>query len=222
MFCSNCGTKCTAEDSSFCTNCGASLLNNKASQAKPSIQPAFSTPVSSPSLTFQDNSSNSYIRESVPSSAQFNPPPQKKSKKGLIIGLSVAGVVLVAGIVVLILFLTGVFGGSSGSNKFAGRWNFDSVEVYGMTIDADTFNSLADSGMITNSENVATSYIEIDDNAMVTLNLMGEVIVVQGEIDGNNLKLSQGNTVMNCHIENNKLVFVTDSDDIMGKVYFKK
>lgn len=42
---------------------------------------------------------------------------QKKSKKGLFVGLGIGGVVVLAGIVVGILFLTGVLGGSSPKDK---------------------------------------------------------------------------------------------------------
>ncbi|MBQ6734142.1 MAG: zinc ribbon domain-containing protein [Lachnospiraceae bacterium] len=60
-------------------------------------------------------------------------PAQKKSRKGLVIGLTVGGTALVAGLVVLILFLTGVFGG----NKHAGLYHSLSDEDVYLQLNAD-------------------------------------------------------------------------------------
>ncbi|MBR5971012.1 MAG: hypothetical protein IK016_11830 [Lachnospiraceae bacterium] len=64
-------------------------------------------------------------RQQAPVYGGMQPQPQKNSKKGLIIGLVIGGVVLVAGLVVLILFLTGVIGG--GSSSMAGYYKVKSI-----------------------------------------------------------------------------------------------
>ena len=80
-FCKNCGAQ-IPDGAGFCNHCGAA-------QAQQPQQ----------------------TQMQQPQMQQPQMQPQKKSKKGLIIGLSVGGTVLLSGIVVLILFLTGVFGG---------------------------------------------------------------------------------------------------------------
>ena len=64
-------------------------------------------------------------RQQAPVYGGMQPQPQKNSKKGLIIGLVIGGVVLAAGLVVLILFLTGVIGG--GSSSIAGYYKVKSI-----------------------------------------------------------------------------------------------
>ncbi|MBR5969096.1 MAG: zinc-ribbon domain-containing protein [Lachnospiraceae bacterium] len=74
----------------------------------------------------------------------------KKSRKGLVIGLAAGGTVLVAGLVVLILFLTGVFGGGGDSASKAG--------LYKMTNAAEVFAPGVDSYLQLNSDGTATLY----------------------------------------------------------------
>ncbi|MBR0092598.1 MAG: hypothetical protein IJP92_12955, partial [Lachnospiraceae bacterium] len=53
------------------------------------------------------------VQQPYPGQQASQTPQQKKSRRGLVIGFSIGGVVLAAGIILLILFLTGVFRGNS-------------------------------------------------------------------------------------------------------------
>ncbi|MBQ6735263.1 MAG: zinc ribbon domain-containing protein [Lachnospiraceae bacterium] len=89
-FCISCGAQ-LPEGAGFCNHCGTAQ-NAGGQQAAPQMQPQFQA---APQMQAQ---------------AQAQP-PQKQGRTGLIIGLVLGGTALVAGVVVLILFLTGVFGG---------------------------------------------------------------------------------------------------------------
>ena len=91
--CINCGAQ-LPEDAVFCNACGTSQKNGM--QFSPQ----------QPQGLGMEFSPQQYAMPQ-----QMVQPPEKQSRKGLIIGLSCGGVVLAAGLVVLILFLTGVFDG---------------------------------------------------------------------------------------------------------------
>ena len=97
-FCSNCGMQLD-DNTVFCTNCGAIIDQPQAAQ-QPQYQPA-------PGF--------------VPPVVNQQPAPKpKKSKKGLIIGLSIGGALLLIGIIIGILFATGVLGGKKYDNTPSG------------------------------------------------------------------------------------------------------
>ncbi|MGE5495477.1 MAG: zinc-ribbon domain-containing protein [Burkholderiales bacterium] len=94
MFCTKCGTQ-NSEGAAFCVSCGNSL--NTAQAQNPQPQPAM------------------YGYGQPGAYAGYAP---QKRKNGLIIGLIIGGAVLVAGIVVLVILLTG----GNAANGIAGKW----------------------------------------------------------------------------------------------------
>lgn len=128
-FCTNCG-KQLVEGAGFCAFCGTRLaedLMQEGAAQQPAMQFA------------QEQHIQPYMGQQAPDLQQTITPPlyavpaPKKSRKGLVIGLTVGGTALVAGLVVLILFLTGVFGG----NKHAGLYRSVSDEDVYLQLNAD-------------------------------------------------------------------------------------
>lgn len=78
--------------------------------AQPSSQPAMSS-------TYPPAASALYGAQPAYAGTTTYAPPAPKKKTGLIVGICVGGVVVIAAVVLLILWLTGVFGGSNGSPK---------------------------------------------------------------------------------------------------------
>ena len=120
MFCLKCG-KSLPNDARFCDGCGTPIRQTDPFTAasgpgspKPPQQPlgeAFTPPShnAAPSSHPEENPSNSISSGSYPPCN--SPSPQNShSKKGLIVGLSIGGSVLLILLVVVILFVSGVFG----------------------------------------------------------------------------------------------------------------
>ena len=114
MFCPNCG-KQLPENGNFCPNCGEKLM--AAPQAQP-VQPVQVPPVQVPTVSVQPE---------VPAQ-----PVKKKSKKGLIIGLSVGGGVLVILLAVIVAVFVLLGGGKTPTMTYKGM-----TFSYGMEIDLD-------------------------------------------------------------------------------------
>ena len=145
--------------------------------------------------------------------------PEKKSKKGLIIGLSIGGAVLLIGIILLILFLTGVIGGGAkGPQAFVGDWKFDSMEAYGIKITAETFTAMG----LGDASEVAEMSVVITEDAKVTMNVMGMEQSMQGQFNGDKLTVSQAGQSIDFVIEDGKLVFAMDESGIEAKMTFVK
>lgn len=139
MFCTNCGTS-ISDDAKFCPNCGAvnqrAAQAAQSAQTQPAApaQPVQPEPTPQPVETApvqptQINQAPQPVYAAAPVQQQAMPQdgpvyatevypgygaaaaPVKKKKTGLIVGICAGGAVVIAGIVVLILWLTGVFGG---------------------------------------------------------------------------------------------------------------
>ena len=95
MFCSKCGNQLKDGDR-FCAKCGASVLQQTEPQEKPAAEPVYSQ------VPVEGRAEVQTLEHRVAA------PVQKKSKKGLIIGLSLGGVLLVL-VTVVILFASGLF-----------------------------------------------------------------------------------------------------------------
>ena len=119
----------------FCANCGAALQDGAAFCNRCGAAQQIPSQDGSQYLQHhpQQHMQQQYLyRQTAPQ------PPQKKSRKGLIIGLACGGTALVAGLVVLILFLTGVIGGGENTpgaavvegstSDFSATGNTDSPE----------------------------------------------------------------------------------------------
>ena len=104
-FCIKCGAQ-LQEGAGFCNNCGAA--QGGGGQAAPQMQPQGG-------MQYQQQQMQQPF-QAVPQMQQAPQQGRKKSRTGLIIGLVCGGTALIAGIVVLILFLTGVIGGGDGGN----------------------------------------------------------------------------------------------------------
>ena len=111
-FCIRCGAQ-LQEGAGFCNNCGAAQVGG--GQAVPQMQPQGGMQYQQSQM--QPQSGMQYQQPQMQSQYQAEQQMQqaaqqsKKGRTGLIIGLVCGGVALTAGIVVLILFLTGVIGG---------------------------------------------------------------------------------------------------------------
>ncbi|MBR0091579.1 MAG: zinc ribbon domain-containing protein [Lachnospiraceae bacterium] len=113
-FCINCGAP-LQEGAGFCNNCGTAQNGGgqQAPQMQPQMQQQFQT-ASQPQMQQQFQAApqpQPQMQQQFQAAPQMQPQPPKKGKTGLIIGLVCGGIALAAGIVVLILFLTGVIGG---------------------------------------------------------------------------------------------------------------
>ena len=119
-FCPNCGTN-VDDKAAFCANCGQKIEPiAPAAPAEPTVAPAYEAPVApayeapvapayeQPAAPAYDPAYQGY----QPYQEPFAPAPQKKSKKGLWIGLGcgLGGTLL---IIILIIILAGGGGGSS-------------------------------------------------------------------------------------------------------------
>ncbi|MGI5848537.1 MAG: zinc-ribbon domain-containing protein [Christensenellales bacterium] len=105
MFCTKCGHK-NIEESAFCVNCGSALQ----------------------SIESQPQASQGRFMP-LKGHGQYMPPPQgmypnyplqvpKKSRKGLVVGLCIGGIVIIAAAVVLVILLTG-------KTPIVGQWYSD-------------------------------------------------------------------------------------------------
>lgn len=104
-FCISCGAQ-LPEGAGFCNHCGTAQ-NAGEQQAAPQMQ-AQDGMQTSPQMQPQ---MQPQFQAAPQMQAQAQLQPTKNGRTGLIIGLVLGGTALVAGLVVLILFLTGVFGG---------------------------------------------------------------------------------------------------------------
>jgi hypothetical protein len=160
MFCTKCGAQ-NSDGAAFCVNCGNNLQASGAQGQQPQMQ--YTQP-------------QSYAPQPNAYTARQSAYPgysQQKNKKGLMIGLISGGVVLLAGIIVLIVVLTG--GNASGNgilgtwyeqSGFAGTLNFKAggdvdMEVMGQTITGEyTFDQKAGSGELTVLGQTGEFYLE--------------------------------------------------------------
>ena len=134
MFCSKCGNS-LPEDAKFCSACGAPVTISQ--EASPVPQRPAGRPdeveniqVPKPEPLMQESNFNGQIGYGAAA------PVQKKSKKGIIIGLSLGGVLLVL-VTVVIMFASGLFNSASsspfpvldtGKTQIYYGENFDSLE----------------------------------------------------------------------------------------------
>ena len=103
MFCSQCGNQLKDSDR-FCAKCGAAVLKQFEPQENPAAEPVCSqAPVTGRA-------------EAQPVNYQAVASVQKKSKKGLIIGLSLGGVMLAVILAVALIFVFCIKGGSKGND----------------------------------------------------------------------------------------------------------
>lgn len=114
MFCSKCGNS-LPEDAKFCSACGAPVTISQ--EASPVPQRPAGRPdeveniqVPKPEPLMQESNFNGQIGYGAAA------PVQKKSKKGLIIGLSLGGVLLAVILAVALIFVFGLKGGSKGND----------------------------------------------------------------------------------------------------------
>ena len=107
MFCSQCGNQLKDSDR-FCAKCGTPVVKESELQEKPTGEPVYSQTPMIGSV------------EAQPVHRQTAAPVQKKSKKGLIIGLSLGGVMLAVILAVALIFVFGLKGGSKGGDDSSG------------------------------------------------------------------------------------------------------
>ena len=103
MFCSKCGNQLKDSDR-FCAKCGTPVVKESELQEKPTGEPVYSQTPMIGSV------------EAQPVHRQTAAPVQKKSKKGLIIGLSLGGVMLAVILAAGLIFVFGLKGGSKGND----------------------------------------------------------------------------------------------------------
>ena len=103
MFCSQCGNQLKDSDR-FCAKCGTPVVKESELQEKPTGEPVYSQTPMIGSV------------EAQPVHRQTAAPVQKKSKKGLIIGLSLGGVLLAVILAAGLIFVFGLKGGSKGND----------------------------------------------------------------------------------------------------------
>ena len=104
MFCSKCGNQLKDSDR-FCAKCGTPVVKESELQEKPTGEPVYSQTPMIGSV------------EAQPVHRQTAALVQKKSKKGLIIGLSLGGVLLAVILAVTLIFVFGLKGGTKGGDS---------------------------------------------------------------------------------------------------------
>lgn len=134
MFCSKCGNP-LSDDARFCSACGAPVTISQEASPVPQRPAGISDETENiqtpkPEPLMQESNFNGQIGYGAAA------PVQKKSKKGLIIGLSLGGVLLVL-VTVVIMFASGLFNSASsspfpvldtGKTQIYYGENFDSLE----------------------------------------------------------------------------------------------
>ena len=103
MFCWKCGNQLNDSDR-FCEKCGAAVMKQYEPQENPAAEPVYLQPPMSG------------IMETQPVNHPAAASVQKKSKKGIIIGLSLGGVMLALILAVALIFVFGLKGGSKGND----------------------------------------------------------------------------------------------------------
>ena len=114
MFCSKCGNPLKDSDR-FCTKCGAPVVRPQMPQEQPVVKPSVpqERPAAEPVYAQASGAENAGAR---PVHHRAAASVQKKSKKGLIIGLSLGGV-LIAVLAVVMIFALGKKDGSKGGDS---------------------------------------------------------------------------------------------------------
>lgn len=121
MFCSKCGNP-LSDDAKFCSACGAPVKISQEASPVPQQPASVSDEVGSVQMPKPVNVPKP---EPLMQEPNFNgqmgygaaAPVQKKSKKGLIIGLSLGGVLLAAILAVTLIFVFGLKGGTKGGDS---------------------------------------------------------------------------------------------------------
>ena len=126
------------------------------------------------------------------------PPQKKKSKTGLIVGLSVGGAVVLIGIVVLVLFLTGILGGKGkgGSAEVLGRYEGVSCMFGDLDLGAEG------------------EWIELKERGQGSLCIMGEEGVFTWTLVGTTFTMNDGGDDYEGTLEDGVLTV-----DFYGMVY---
>lgn len=153
MFCTKCGHK-MEEGTIFCTQCGNRM---ESAEAQPS-QPA------------------------APVYSGYAPQPQKKSRKGLVIGLSIGGAVLIIAIILLVILLPS----RGGSADVAGTWYEETG--YGGTIDfrADGTFDMQVAGMTMPG---TYTFDKNKNTGKLSINYLGESEQEPFKLDGDRLNI---------------------------------
>lgn len=172
VFCTNCGAS-NADGTKFCTNCG-SMMPEIAPVEQPVQQPVeqpvqqpvyaqqpvqqpVEQPVYAQQPVEQPVEQPVYAQPDYPQQGAYAPAPEKKSNKTKIIVISVVGAVLLIGIVIGILALCGVFGGSGG---LSGTW----VSSNGSTIKIDGSKLIGANGQTYKLETSGNNFKVIGDS----------------------------------------------------------
>lgn len=152
MFCTKCGHK-MEEGTIFCTQCGNRL---ESADTQPP-QPA------------------------APVYSEYAPQPQKKSRTGLIVGISVGGAVLIIAIILLVVLLP-----RGGSAQLAGTW-YDETG-YGGTIDfrADGTYDMQVAGMAVPG---TYTFDKNKSTGKLSISYMGESDLIPFKMDGDRLNI---------------------------------
>ena len=145
MFCSKCGNP-LPDDAKFCSACGAPVKISQEASPVPQqpasvsdevggIQMPKPVNVPKPEPLMQEPNFNGQMGYGAAA------PVQKKSKKGLIIGLSLGGVLLAVILAVALIFVFGLKGGSKGNDDIKGgsKGNDGSVPLGYSTVYDDQY-----------------------------------------------------------------------------------
>ena len=147
--CIKCGAQ-LLEGAAFCNHCGTSQIQQNMQMTQQAPQPQMTQQAPQPQMQQQ---APQYAQQPQMQPAQQPYPQQqyvpqqyaeqaggKKSRKGLVIGLISGGVALVAGLVVLVLFLTGVIGGGGSTTAGGATGNTATTADTATTANSATTN----------------------------------------------------------------------------------
>ena len=170
-FCTNCGAE-LPEGAKFCTECGAKVFEpENQEQAQPAQVPDFPVQGYYPPPVSVENQDSSGSKTGEPGFTFQN--AGKKKNTGLIVGVVILGVVLVAALVFILASMLGNAGAASAGKDILGRYEGVRCFIDGIDIGAED------------------EWVELKSGGKAQLHLLGDTYNGKWTLDGENLTITE-------------------------------
>ena len=174
-FCTNCGAE-LSEGAKFCTECGAKVFEpENQEQAQPAQVPDFPVQGNYPPPASVENwnvgRTDPQLKTGEPGFTFQN--TGKKKNTGLIVGVVILGVVLVAALVFILASMLGTSGAASAGKDILGRYEGVRCFIDGIDIGAED------------------EWVELKSGGKAQLHLLGDTYNGKWTLDGENLTITQ-------------------------------